>query len=118
MLSRPDQVFNEICDFLGIDSVNDASLLPERRNVTAKKAHRIERRKFGVKLKDIPGTQYLPKKLSHSVVNALFSLFGRETEEIYPEMSQATRRMIIEECAPDIDWLEEFTGKDLSAWRI
>ena len=116
--SNTETVYAELCDFLGIDRITDSSQLPGLKNRTDRRLDLVARKRFGAKLKKVPGTKLLPKDLSNKATDLLFRLLKGRQKNQFPGLDTSTRTQIIEECLPDICWLEKFTGKKLPQWRV
>ena len=108
LTSDPAKLYRQLCDHIGVNS----TALPENLGATFNRISPVRSklvRRTTLKLD-------LPRRLPRDVY-LRFDRLNRRVGERYPPLDLETRQVLLDYYAADTDALEEWLGRDLSAWR-
>lgn len=113
---RPQDVLDQICAWLGVDRIRLPSQADQKVNVAS-----MPRSLWLARIASLL-TVALHSLGLHQIVEygkrlGLRTLFFAGGEDDMPSLSAADRAFLIEEYEPDIDYVEEITGRTLPHWR-
>lgn len=123
LADRPDEIVAQVCRFLEIETRDDLCGAM-RANVASEQLRYRTRERMASSLKNIPGLSHVlstvPKGVRRSVANWLIStplghVYTRN--HVPPPMTPEMRQKYLAYFSDTVDAVENFLGRDLSAWR-
>jgi hypothetical protein len=118
MTTEPGRVLMEVQRFLGLEETD----LVGDRPIRANERQRKERQRATARLRGVSGASWVIDRIPKSVRDRVYDVVsrspaGRRMEAGPPPLRSDTRAKLLERFEEPNRELEEFLGRDLSAWR-
>lgn len=114
LIQDPASEVHRIWDFLGLDTYEKVNLKPTSKNP----ASNLRANRWVNYLKNIPGSSLVPRGARSKFVSVINTVIGSQDYKI--ERKKNLQEFGLDLSGffmNDVEWLEQQTGKDLSAWE-